>query len=150
MKEGFLEILLPFAIILLLFGFSSQKASTTAQPSPTPAPEIPSFSEEDENLYEVTFIITSVPEDTPEDASIYMMGNFNNWLVGDENYRFDKMEDGTYQLTLRMPPNTEIEYKYNLGNYDYIEKDFFGNERENRTYKFEYNFDEVRNEIESW
>jgi len=98
----------------------------------------------------VTFIITSVPADTPEDASIYMMGNFNNWLVGDENYRFEKMDDGTYQLTLRMPPNTEIEYKYNLGNYDYIEKDFFGNERENRTYRFEYNFDEVRNEIESW
>jgi len=148
--KGFLEILLPFAIILLLFGFSSQNASTAAQPSRQSTPEIPSFSEEDENLFEVTFIVTFVPEDTPQDASIYMMGNFNNWLVGDENYRFEKMDDGTYQLTLRMSQNTEIEYKYNLGNYDYIEKNYFGDERENRTYKFEYNFDEVRNEIESW
>jgi len=49
-----------------------------------------------------------------------------------------------------MPPNTEIFYNYNLGFSDYIEKDFYGNEKENRKYKFEYNRDVVRDEIESW
>ncbi|MFA7569370.1 MAG: hypothetical protein WCY40_05835, partial [Defluviitoga tunisiensis] len=74
----------------------------------------------------------------------------NNWLVGDENYRFEKMEDGTYQLVIKMPPNTEIFYNYNLGFSDYVEKDFYGNERDSRKYKFEYNRDVVRDEIESW
>lgn len=148
--KGLLEIFLPFALIVILVGFSAQKSIESVQVSPDNIPEIPEFSEDDENLYEVTFIVSSVPENTPSSASIYIMGNFNNWLPGDENYRFEKMEDGTYQYTLKMPANTYIEYKYNLGNYDNIEKDFFGNERGNRSYRFDYNRDVIRDEIESW
>ncbi len=148
--KGFLEIFIPFALIIVLLGVSFNKAPTTSQKPSDISTQIPSFSEDDENLFETTFIIISVPENTPEDATIYMMGNFNNWLVGDENYRFEKIEDGTYQLIIKMPPNTEILYNYNLGFSDYIEKDFYGHEQENRKYKFEYKRDVVRDEIESW
>ena len=148
--KGLLEIFIPFALIIVLLGVSYNKAPTTSQKPSDLSTQIPSFSEDDENLFETTFIIISVPENTPEDATIYMMGNFNDWLVGDENYRFEKMEDGTYQLVIKMPPNIEIFYNYNLGFYDYLEKDFYGNERESRKYKFEYNRDVVHDEIESW
>ena len=148
--KGFLEIFIPFALIIVLLGVSFNKAPTTSQKPTDLSTQIPSFSEDDENLFETSFIIISVPENTPEDATIYMMGNFNNWLVGDENYRFEKIEDGTYQLIIKMPPNTEIFYNYNLGFSDYVEKDFYGNERDSRKYKFEYNRDVVRDEIESW
>ncbi|PNR97186.1 hypothetical protein [Petrotoga sp. 9PWA.NaAc.5.4] len=147
--KNFLQIFLPFTLIVLLLGFSAQKStSPTVKPS-TPTAGIPVIIDK-ENLYEVTFLVVSVPDNTPSDLSLYMMGNFNDWLVGDEEYRFEKLEDGTYRLILEMPPNTQIEYKYNMGNYDYIEKNFLGKERENRRYKFEYNFDVVRDEIESW
>ncbi len=127
--KGLLEIFIPFALIIVLLGVSFNKAPPTTSQKPTDlSTQIPSFSEDDENLFETTFIIISVPENTPEDATIYMMGNFNNWLVGDENYRFEKMEDGTYQLVIKMSPNTEIFYNYNLGFSDYVEKDFYGNE----------------------
>lgn len=148
--KGFLEIFFPFALIIVLLGFSFSKAPKTSHKPSDLSTQIPSFSEDEENLFEVTFIIVSVPDNTPENATIYMMGNFNNWLVGDETYRFERMEDGTYQLIVKMPPNIEILYKYNLGYYDFIEKDYSGNERENRKYKFEYNRDIVRDEIESW
>jgi len=99
--KGFLEIFIPFALIIVLLGVSFNKAPTTSQKPSDLSTQIPSFSEDDENLFETTFIIISVPENTPEDATIYMMGNFNNWLVGDENYRFEKIEDGTYQLVIK-------------------------------------------------
>lgn len=42
--------------------------------------------------YKVTFIVY-VPENTPEDSDIYISGNFNNWNVNDEKFKFKKEEN---------------------------------------------------------
>ncbi|UYP00054.1 hypothetical protein OF820_13540 [Oceanotoga sp. DSM 15011] len=105
---------------------------------------------DENNFFYITFVISSIPSETNENDDIYIMGNFNNWFPGDENYRMTKNSDDSYSLKVKVVPNKEIKYKYNLGTFNSIEKDFFGNERSNRIFIPRFNDDIVDDQIEAW
>lgn len=70
----------------------------------------------------VTFILTDIPENTPEDEDIYIAGEFaaGTWEApedgqGNEDLRFTRQDDGTYTVTVEPSEeainNGRIEYK---------------------------------------
>jgi len=78
--------------------------------------------------YYVTFIV-EVPEYTPEDAKLYIAGNFNGWNPSDNNYvlkRESNIFKGTFELS------GKIEYKVTRGSWENVEKGEKGEEIPNR------------------
>lgn len=82
----------------------------------------------------VTFNVT-VPDYTPDNDNIYIAGDFKT----DKLPKWDpvgikliKVGDKKYSITMYLPPNVTIEYKYTRGSWSKVEKDAFGNEISNR------------------
>lgn len=72
-----------------------------------------------------------VPAGTPEDASIYIAGNFNHWDPGNAEYELNQRKDGKYHLDLLLPADT-VEFKFTLGSWHEVEVELNGNDIENR------------------
>ena len=69
---------------------------------------------------QITFIIESLPNSTPEEDSIFICGTFNNWDVNDNQYRLHKQLDGKYAITLPIP-HEHFEYKFTRGSWMKVE-----------------------------
>lgn len=76
---------------------------------------------------------------TPDkrDLPVFLAGNFNEWKVGDAQYRLQKVKKGVYRYEF---PNKHVlpevlEYKYLRGSWDHVELDEAGNEISNRTFR---------------
>lgn len=48
---------------------------------------------------QITIRVVAIPENTPPDASLYLVGNFNNWTTGDSLYKMTKQADGIFSFT---------------------------------------------------
>ncbi len=48
---------------------------------------------------QITIRVVAVPENTPPDASLYLVGNFNNWTTGDSLYKMTKQSSGVFSFT---------------------------------------------------
>ncbi len=97
---------------------------------------------------QVTFIVNQLPENTPENASIYISGNFEGWAGGQEKYRLQKKE-GTYRITIpKISKN--IQYKFTLGSWKKVEVNKNGNDIENRNYTFKEHPETLKITIEKW
>lgn len=97
---------------------------------------------------QVTFVIDSLPENTPENASIYISGDFEGWSGGQEKYKFEKA-NGKYAITL--PKQIErVQFKFTQGSWETVETDSEGNSLDNRTYVFGDNPKTVKISIENW
>lgn len=48
---------------------------------------------------QITIRVVTIPENTPPDASLYLVGNFNNWTTGDSLYKMTKQTDGIFSFT---------------------------------------------------
>jgi AraC-like DNA-binding protein len=48
---------------------------------------------------QLTIRVNKVPENTPTDATLYLVGNFNDWIPGQEKYKMTKNADGTFSYT---------------------------------------------------
>lgn len=75
------------------------------------------FAEENEYSFVINL---TVPEDTPADASVYLVGNITGWSHLDE-WKFSKVGD-IYKLektVILSDPN--VEFKFTLGEWDYEE-----------------------------
>lgn len=113
------------------------------------------FEQEEAKTFTVTFRVT-VPENTPADEPIYIIGTFDNWTVADEAYIMTKVDDYTYEYTMTGPELSSIEYKYNRGNWDAREQnaehvDLVGPlQKENREYTYYEDNYVVEDTIESW
>lgn len=83
----------------------------------------------------VTFIV-SVPEYTPENDSIYIAGDFNNWNPKDERYKLVKLPDGRWKITLTFPYGKTIQFKFTRGSWETVEKGINGEEIPNRRFTF--------------
>ncbi len=81
-----------------------------------------------------TFVIESLPENTPIDATIYLTGNFNRWEPGNPDYKFSKLEDNTYTYTLKGAPD-HLEYKFTRGTWETVEGGSDGRAIGNRQYR---------------
>lgn len=69
---------------------------------------------------QVTFIIESLPNTTPEEDTMFICGNFNGWNVHDIRYMLRPQLDGTYSATVVSDSGT-LEYKFSRGNWLKVE-----------------------------
>lgn len=76
-------------------------------------------------------VIDRIPKNTPNDASLYAVGNFNAWIPGDADYRLKKTPEGTYTIDLPILFDTTL-YKFTRGNWETIEGRRNGRARVNR------------------
>ena len=108
--------------------------------------------------YTLTFKMT-LPENTPEDEPIYMVGTFNNWTVADPLYELKRTSKTTAEITIKTEGTVgkQMQYKFNRGTWDKREQDAEGNDligdlhKENRYYEFTPNaVDTISGTIEKW
>ncbi|MFN8354906.1 MAG: helix-turn-helix domain-containing protein [Spirosomataceae bacterium] len=77
------------------------------------------------------FVIKQIPANTPKDATLYIVGNFNNWRANDEDYKLQRQFDGTYRVSVISDLN-RIEYKFTRGDWNMVEGMATGRARPNR------------------
>ncbi|MFN8135946.1 MAG: alpha/beta hydrolase-fold protein, partial [Bacteroidales bacterium] len=86
---------------------------------------------------QVTFIIESLPANTPPQDNLYIAGDFTSWNPGAAQYVMHKNEQGKWSITLpAQPVGTIINYKFTRGSWATVEKGASGEEIANRTYTF--------------
>jgi hypothetical protein len=102
------------------------------------------------NCPEVTIVLNSIPEDTPENDPIAIAGNFNEWLPNSSSVLKRDSSTGKYMIKLpRIGDNRLIEFKITRGNLLTAEADRYGNEIEKRSLLFG-NVDTLFVDVESW
>ena len=82
----------------------------------------------------VTLQVTSIPENTPEGARIFVAGNFNGWNPGDPAFELIE-SDGVWSVVI---PEGEgqAEFKFTRGTWDTAEGNATGGFLDNRTFTF--------------
>ena len=65
-------------------------------------------------------ILRKLPKNTPFDASIYIMGDFNNWNPADRSYKLIKQVDGSYR-TIIYGSSSQIQCKFTRGTTSSVE-----------------------------
>lgn len=81
--------------------------------------------------HEITFLV-SVPDNTPADKPIYIVGdhpNLGGWRPG--SIFLARRDDGRYEITLDLPAGKH-EYKFCRGNWDTVERSASGGDVANR------------------
>lgn len=103
------------------------------------------------NRGELNFRVTRLPGDTPPGASIFLVGNFNDWHPGDPNYKLTRQEDGFYQVKLKVRSDT-ILYKFTRGNWETAEGGSSGRAIHNRQliYHEHANEKHIDCRVETW
>ncbi|MFK7970611.1 MAG: alpha/beta hydrolase-fold protein [Bacteroidia bacterium] len=81
---------------------------------------------------QVTIVLTSIPHNTPANASIYLAGNMNSWNDGDSNFILQTLPNNQRFITLQNPP-ANMEFKFTRGDWANVEGDNQGCEIGNRT-----------------
>src|SRR5688572_4268479 len=64
--------------------------------------------------------IKSLPAHHPSGANIYAAGSFNGWNPQDPKYKFQRNNNGTYFIDLKLDNGT-YEYKLTRGGWDKVE-----------------------------
>ncbi|HLT32343.1 MAG TPA: alpha/beta hydrolase-fold protein, partial [Aquaticitalea sp.] len=97
---------------------------------------------------QVTIVVNQLPENTPNEASVFISGDFEGWSGGQTAFQLTKAED-TFYMTL---PKQEapINFKFTLGSWESVECDAKGNSTGNRTYKFDKPDDTLRFSVAGW
>lgn len=83
---------------------------------------------------QVEFVLTSIPENTPEEDEIYIAGNFNGWDPGDTDFILTVNNDGLHSIELN--GNGTIEFKFTRGDWATVEGNESGHFLPNRLYTF--------------
>ncbi len=86
---------------------------------------------------QVTFIIESVPADTPASDSLFIAGSLNGWEPGSPAYMLHKNADLKWSITIpAQAAETVIRYKFTRGSWTTVEKGPEGEEIADRSYTF--------------
>ncbi|GJM33242.1 MAG: hypothetical protein DHS20C18_22430 [Saprospiraceae bacterium] len=93
--------------------------------------------------------VTSIPANTPDGASIYIAGTFNNWDAGNNGYTLSDNGNGTYQITVT-PPAGEVKFKFTRGNWDSVEGNANGGFQTDHVVNYSGNPQSVNVPILSW
>lgn len=80
---------------------------------------------------QVTLKIVKVPDNTPENAEIFIAGNFNNWSPNDTAFRLTQNYKGQYFIDLPTKPEN-YEFKFTLGSWNSTEMSVGGGDISNR------------------
>ncbi|PSR56922.1 alpha-dextran endo-1,6-alpha-glucosidase [Adhaeribacter arboris] len=82
-------------------------------------------------------IVDKIPADTPPEAHLYLVGNFNRWQPGVPVYRLQPQPDGTYEVTVPFM-NRPVEFKVTRGTWETVEAAEDGSDRPNRKIKLPF------------
>jgi predicted alpha/beta superfamily hydrolase len=80
---------------------------------------------------QITITLITIPNNTPENAKIFIAGNFNDWVPDAEEFRFKKNSKGNYFIDLPTA-NKFYEYKITLGTWNSCEMSPKGGDIPNR------------------
>ncbi|MDC9723751.1 MAG: alpha/beta hydrolase-fold protein [Urechidicola sp.] len=83
---------------------------------------------------QVTFVIDSIPENTPKNSDIYITGDFEGWTGGQEKFKLEK-RSGKHSITIPKQVKS-IHFKFTQGSWDSVEVDKNGKSIANRTHTF--------------
>jgi predicted alpha/beta superfamily hydrolase len=98
---------------------------------------------------QVTLRVTSIPSNTPLNATIYMAGSLNQWNPGDANYTLQA--DGSGNRIIVIPEGTgTVEYKFTRGSWPSVEGNATGGFLPNRTFTFTGSPQTINLTIQSW
>ena len=93
-------------------------------------------------------IITSVPNNTPENASIFISGDFEGWTGGQVKYALS-YSNGSYSIDL--PQSIlPIQFKFTRGSWNEVEVDTSGSQIDNRSVQGVESNDHHTFIIENW
>jgi predicted alpha/beta superfamily hydrolase len=93
--------------------------------------------------------IESLPDNTPDDAQIYLAGNFNNWNPADPAFLLHKTAD-SYQIKIQIGAFENLEYKFTRGSWATVEKAGNGAEIANRSWQVSDNDSVLAVTITNW
>ena len=62
------------------------------------------------SLAQITIIATSIPDNTPEEDSIFIVGDFNNWNTNE--IMMKKLKDGSFSTSINLKSGTEYQFRY--------------------------------------
>ena len=94
-------------------------------------------------------LVVTTPENTPEDARIFMASSLNGWNPQDPAFELKKSKNGTYELEIPEQAGT-AEYKFTSGSWETAEGNTEGKGIENRTFTFTGIPQTLENTILSW
>ncbi|UPQ79531.1 alpha/beta hydrolase-fold protein [Flavobacterium azooxidireducens] len=98
---------------------------------------------------QVTLRITSIPGNTPSEATIYLAGSVNGWNPVDNNSIMQPDGFGAYQLVIPEGTGT-VEYKFTRGSWATVEGNASGGFLPNRTFSFTGSPQTLTLTIQSW
>ncbi len=100
-------------------------------------------------LAQLTIVVPSIPDNSPPDPTIYIVGNFNNWDAGNPDYILTNNGDGTYQITLNINAGL-VEYKFTRGSWATVEGNANGGFIPNHEYNYDGTPTTISTPILSW
>jgi len=72
---------------------------------------------------QITFRVTGLPDSHPENAPVYVAGNFNGWQPGLEAYQLQLQDDGSLALTITPEGAGTLLFKFTRGSWNAEELD---------------------------
>lgn len=97
---------------------------------------------------QVTMVLKSLPLNTPQHATVFITGDFDNWSGG-KAHQLIKDNQGHYAVTLPKVA-ADIAFKFTMGNWNLVETDSLGKSIENRTWHFTEKHDTIFMKIQNW
>ena len=82
---------------------------------------------------QITFILKSLPDKTPNNDTLFMASSLNNWNPFDNSFAFKADPKGAFSLTIAGKVDS-FEYKICRGNFKNVEVDSTGKNLKNRFY----------------
>ena len=93
--------------------------------------------------------IVELPDNTPEDASLYIAGDFQGWNPASSDHKLEKLASGEYVIDLN-PSLGTLKFKFTRGSWDTVEGNENGNFRPDRNFDYDGGPDSLFLEILSW
>lgn len=86
------------------------------------------YSQETSDLNRTFKITLHTPPS--DDRPVYLSSSINNWSENDENFRFNRVSEHSYELSITLPIGQPdfIEFKFTKGSWGDVALDRFGNE----------------------
>ena len=98
---------------------------------------------------QLTLKVVAIPDNTPEDASIYAAGTFNGWDPEDADYILMDNMDGTHEISLDIPAG-EVKFKFTRGGWPTVEGNENGGFLPDRVINYSGGIQTEELEILSW
>lgn len=97
---------------------------------------------------QVTIRLTSIPSNTPANATLYFASNINNWNPADANYTLS-LVNGSYQIVLPEGTGT-VQFKFTRGAWSSVEGGPNCEEIANRTFTFNGSPQTINLTVQKW